>query len=102
MWFATATIRISIREFDGAIEGEATVRLDVNVLRLEVGGSIDEADGAGLHEVVGDDDVLLIRCDFDIVGADEWLHFVRVIEALDVLEVGDIQGGDVVGGSDGD
>lgn len=97
MRLRTTAVRELAREIDRAVEVEATVVLNVDVQSLEVSGSVDDADVAGLHEVVGDDDVFLVGRDFDVVRAEGGLVGVRVVEALDVVEVGDVEGGDVVG-----
>ena len=89
-------------EVDGTVEAERAIVVDVNVQRLEVCGSVDDTDVAGLHEVIGDDDVLLVGSDLDVVGSDGGLILIGVIEALDVVQVGDVEGSDVVGGGEGD
>jgi hypothetical protein len=72
-------------EVDRAVEAKRAILVDVNVQRLEVGRSVDDTDVAGLHEVIGDDDVLLIGSDFDVVGSDGGLILIGVIKALDVV-----------------
>lgn len=89
-------------EVDGAVEAERAVIVNVNVQRLEVGGSVDDTDVAGLDKVVGDNNVLLIRSDLDVVRTNGRLILIRVVKALDVVQVGDIEGSDVVGGSESD
>ena len=89
-------------EVDGAVKAERAIIVDVNVQRLEVGGSVDDTDVTGLHEVIGDDDVLLVGSDLDVVGSDGGLILIGVVEALDVVEVGDIEGSNVVGGGESD
>lgn len=74
-------------EVDGAVEAERAIIVDVNVQRLEVGGSVDDTDIAGLDKVVGDDYVLLVGSDLDVVGSDGGLVLIRVIKALDVVQV---------------
>lgn len=94
----TTTVRKLAAEVDAAVKAEAAVIVNVDVQGVEVGRGVDEADLAGLHEVVGDSDVLLVGGYLDVVRADGGLVLVRVVEALDVVEVADVQGGDVVGG----
>lgn len=89
-------------EVDGAVKAERAIIVDVNVQRLEVGRSIDDTNVTGLHEVVGDDYVLLVGSDLDVVGSDGGLILIGVVEALDVVEVGDIEGSNVVGGGESD
>lgn len=102
MRLSATAVAESTREIDRAVEMQRAVGLDVDVLSLEVGRGIDKADVARLHKVVGDDDVFLIGGDFDVMRADDGLVFVGVVEALDVVEVGDVERGDVVGGCEGD
>ena len=98
---ATAVGKL-LGEVDGAVEAERAVIVNVNVQRLEVGGSVDDTDVASLHEVIGDDDVLLVGSDLDVVRTNGGLVLVRVVEALHVVQVGDIEGGNVVGGGESD
>jgi hypothetical protein len=46
--------------------------------------------------------VLLVGSDLDVVGSDGGLILIGVVEALDVVEVGDIEGSNVVGGGESD
>lgn len=89
-------------EVDESVEAERAILFDVNVKRLEIGRSVDDTDVAGLHKVVGNDDVLLVGSDLDVVGSDGRLVLFGVVEALDVVQVGDVEGGDVVGGGESD
>lgn len=91
------TVGELLGEVDGAVEAERAIVVNVNVQRLEVCRSVDHADVASLHEVVGDNDVLLVGSDLDVVRANGRLIFIGVVEALDVAQVGDIEGSDVIG-----
>lgn len=102
MRLGTTTVGKLAAEVDAAVEAQAAVVEDVDVQRVEISRGVDEADLAGLHEVVGDGDVLLVGGDLDVVRADGGLVLVGVIEALDVVEVADVEGGDVVGGRQGE
>lgn len=93
----SAAICVGAGEVDSAVKVQGTVRQDVNVQRLEVGRGVDQADVARLDEVVGDDDVLLVRSDLDVVRTDRRLHLVWIVEALGVVEVGDVESCNVVG-----
>ena len=96
MWFSTSAVCKRTGEVDRAVEMQGTVRVDVDVERFEISWRIDEADIAGLHKVIGDDDVFLVGCDFDVVRSDGGLDFVGVVKALYVFEVGDVEGGNVI------
>ena len=89
-------------EVDGAVEAERAVIVNVNVERLEVCESVDDTDVTSLQKSVGDDDVLLVRSNLDVVRTNGRLVLIRVVEALDVVQVGDIEGSDVVGGGEGE
>jgi hypothetical protein len=102
MRLSTTPGRCKVRlKVNGAVEVQASIRVDVDVERLEISGGVDEADVAGLHEVVGDDDVLLVGSHLDVVGTDAGLVLIGVVETLDVVEVADVEGCDVVGGGEG-
>lgn len=98
MGFGAPPIGIRPREIDGAAEMQTSIGVEVDVERFEVGGGVDDADVARLDEVIGHDEVFLVRGDFDVVRADGGLDFVGVVEAFDVGEVGDVERGDVVCG----
>jgi hypothetical protein len=81
---------------------QATIVVNINVQCLIVGWCIDESDLSSLHKVVGDNNVLLVWRDLDVVGPDGWLDSVRVIQALDVVEVRDVESSDVICGCEGE
>lgn len=98
---ATAVGKL-LAKVDGPVEVQAAVIEDVDVQRLEVGRRVDDADLARLHKVVGDEEVLLVGGDLDVVRANGRLVLVGVVQALDVVQVADVEGGDVVGGRQGE
>lgn len=79
MGLGATTVREGAREINRAVEMERAVRVDVDVKSLKVSRGVDETDITSLHKVVGDDDVFLVRGDFDVVGTDGGLVFVRVV-----------------------
>ena len=83
---------------DGAIEVEASIIVDVNIQRLEVSWSIDKAYASGLNEVICDNDMLLVGSDLDVMWPNRRLNLIRVVKTLDIVEVGDVEGSNVVGG----
>lgn len=85
MRLSSSAIGIRPSEINRAIKVQGTVRVDVNIERLEVCRGIDQANLPRLHKVVGDDNVLLVRSDFDVMRANGRLGLVRVVEALGVL-----------------
>jgi hypothetical protein len=98
---STTTVGELFAEIDSPVEAQATVIVDVDVQRLEVSRSIDDANLASLNEVVGDHEVLLVRGNLDIVRSHGRLVLIGVVQTLDVAQVADIEGGDVVGGGEG-
>lgn len=102
MRLRATTVGELLGEVDGAVEAERAVIVNVNVQSLEVCGSIDDTDVTSLHEVIGDDDVLLVRSDLDVVGTNGRLVLIGVVKTLDIVQVGDIEGSDVVGGGERD
>lgn len=102
MGLGTSSVGKLAWEVNAAIEAQRAIIEDVDVKSLEVGRGIDDADLTGLHEIIGDDDVFLVWRDLDVVGTNGWLDLIRVIQTLDVVEVADIQGGNVVGGGQGE
>lgn len=102
MRLRATTVGELLSEVDGAVEAERAVIVNVNVQRLEVCGSIDDTDVTSLHEVIRDDDVLLVGGDLDVVRTNGGLILIGVVKALDVVQVGDIEGSDVVGGGESD
>lgn len=80
---------------------QGAIRVDIDIQRLVICGSVDQPDGTRLHKVIRYDDVLLVGRDFDVMRTNGWLYFIWVVEALDVVEVGDIKGCDMVACCDG-
>ena len=87
---------------NAAVEAEGPVWQQINVQSLVIRRSIDDPNVACLHEVVGHDKMLLVWSDFNVVRTDRWLVLVRVVEALHVVEVADIERCDVVGSGQSD
>jgi hypothetical protein len=83
-------------EVNTPVEAQGTIWKDVNPLSLEIGWGVDNANLASLDEVIGDEEVLLVGRDLDVVRTGDTLVFIRVIETLDVVEVRDVERSDVV------
>lgn len=94
-------IGIRSREVDASVEVQRPIGIDVNIQSLVISRCVDIADLASLHEVVGDDDVLLVGSNFDVVRPYAWLNLVRIVQALWVVKVGYVQSGDMVRSCDG-
>lgn len=87
---STTTVREFLAEVNGTVEAQAAIVIDIDVKSLEVSRSIDDAYLAGLHKVIGDNEMLLIRGDLDIVRTHGWLILIGVVQALYVVQVADI------------
>jgi hypothetical protein len=87
---------------DGAVEAQGTVGKDVNVESLEISWGVDDANVTSLNKVISDDNVLLIRSDLDVVRAEGGLSLVGVVKTDDIVEVADVESGDVVTEGEGE
>lgn len=96
MWLGPTTSRELLTKVNRAVEAEAAVVVNVDVQGLEVSRRVDVADLPGLHKVIRNDNVLLVRCHLDVVGANRRLLLVRVVQPLDIVQVADVQRRDVV------
>lgn len=63
---------------------------------LEVTMSVYNTNLASLGKVVGNKKVLLVGTDLEIVGSNDALIFIGVVETLDVVEIRDVERSDVV------
>lgn len=93
---STATISKLLREVNGAVELKAAIVQNIKVESFEICWNIDNTNIAGLDKVIGDEKMLLIRRHLYVVRADCWLVLIRIIEALNIVQVADIEGGNVV------
>ena len=55
-----------------------------------------------LHEIPGDEEMLPVGSDLDVVRPDDGLVLVGIVQALDVAEIRDVQGRDVVAQREGE
>lgn len=101
VWLTAAAVLEFLAEIDRTVEGNTAIIIDVDVLCFEIGWNVDNTDLPRLHEVIGDDDVLLIRRHLNVVRANDGMHLVGIIETLDVVEVANVQSSDMVGRGEG-
>ena len=71
-------------------------------MTLVVARGIQDGNVSSLDEVPSDQQILLVWRNLDVVRSDDGLSLSRVVETLDVLEVGDIQSSDMVTKRDGE
>jgi hypothetical protein len=121
--YSTATaLGEDVVEVNATVEAERTVVENIDPVALVVTRGVEDADVAGFDEVTGDEEVLLVRGELDVVRAWNWsviaspnsrhhvngkltnntLVLVRIIETLGVLQVRNIDCSDVVAQSEGE
>lgn len=98
----TPALRKITLEINSPIKVQASIRIDINIQSLEISRGVDQPNIPSLDEVISDNDVFLIWCYFDIVRSDGWLNGIGVVESFDVVEIGDVERGDVVCGCEGE
>jgi hypothetical protein len=96
VWLGASISRELSREIYCSVEVQASIIVDINVQCFEISRSVDQSDVTCLDEVVGNNNVLLVRCDLDVMGTDSGLDYIGVIKSLDIVEIGDVQSSDVV------
>lgn len=96
MRLSTPSISKLLRKINSTIKRQGPIRKNINIQSLEISRCINESNISCLHEIIGDNYVFLVGRYFDVVRSDCGLDFVRVVETLDVREIGDVEGGDVV------
>lgn len=96
VWLSSSLTILELRrKINGAIKCQASIVVDIRIQNLEISRRVDDSRIAGLHEVVDDNDVLLVGCDLRIVCADVREYGVRIIETLGGREVADVELDDV-------
>lgn len=97
MRFSPTAVGERCCEIDGSVKMKAAIRLDIDIQRFEVCWGVDDPNVARLDEVVCYHDVFLVWGDFDVMGANGWLIFIRVVQTFGIVQVGYVEGGNVVG-----
>lgn len=93
---SSTTLRELTQEINAAVELQAPIRQNINPLRLEICRRIHDTDITSLDKVIRNKQVLLIRADLDIMRSNNSLVRIRVVETLDVVQIADVERGDVV------
>ena len=96
MRLSSPAISKSALKVNAAVKAEGPIWQQINVQSLVIRRSIDDPNVACLQEVIGYDKMLLVKREFNVVRTNRWLILVRVVEALHVVEVADIERCDVV------
>lgn len=102
MRLSTTAILELLAEINRPVEVQAAIVVEVDIQCLEVSRRVDNSNVSGLDKVVGDDKMPLVRRDLDIVRANGGLVLVWVIQALDVVQVANVEGSNVVGSGQGE
>lgn len=84
MRLSTTTLRELFAEVNSPVKAQASVIVDINVQRIEISRRVDDTNLSGLHEVVGDDEVLLVRRDFDVVRTNCGLVLIGIVQTLNI------------------
>lgn len=85
MRFPPTAISELLCKIDGSAKVKAAIRIDVNVQRFEVCRRVDNPNVARLNEIVRYHDMFLVWGDFDVMGPNGRLNFVRVVETFGVV-----------------
>lgn len=93
---ASAVLGKDALKVNRAIEAQRAVRVNVDPVALVVSGRVEHRNVARLHKVARHQQVFLVRRDLNVVWADDGLLFIWVVESLDVVEVRNVEGRNVV------
>lgn len=97
MRFPPTAVGELLCEIDKSVKVKAAIQVDIDIQRFEVCWGVDDPNVARLDEIVCDHDVFLVWGDFDVMGANGWLNFIRVVQTFGIVQVGYVEGGNVVG-----
>lgn len=76
MGFGASTVVELAWKINGPVEAEGTIIEDIDIESLVITRSVEDANLAGLDKVVGDDEVLLVWSELEVVGTKRWLFFI--------------------------
>lgn len=96
MWLPPTAVAILCCKIDRSVKVKAAIRVDIYIERFEVCWCVDDPNLARLDEIVCDNDVFLVWGDFDVMGANGRLNFIGVVETFGIVQVGYVEGGDVI------
>lgn len=97
MRFCPTAVGELLLEIDKSVKVKAAILVDIDIQRFVVCWGVDDPNVARLDEIVCYHDVFLVWGDFDVVGANCWLNFIRVVQTFGIVQVGYVEGGNVVG-----
>lgn len=97
MWLSPTAVAEWYCKIDESVKVKAAIRVDIYIERFEVCWCVDDSNVARLDEIVCDHDVFLVWGDFDVMGANGRLNFIGIIETFGTVQVGNVEGGDVIG-----
>lgn len=96
MRLGTTPVCEVLREVDASVEVETSVVQDVDVQRPEIRRCVDQANVTGLQEIIRDHKMLLVGRDLEEVRSHRILNLIWIVETLDIVEVGDVKGRNMV------
>lgn len=97
MWLSPTTVAEGCCKINKSVKVKAAIRVDINIERFEVCWCVDDPNVARLNEIVCDHNMFLVWGDFDVMGANGRLIFIRIVETFGVVQVGNVEGSDVIG-----
>lgn len=79
MRFRPSAVGKLLLEIDASAKFKAAIQVDIDIQRFVVCWGVDDPNVARLDEIVCYNDVFLVWGDFDVMGANGWLNFIRVV-----------------------
>lgn len=97
MWLSPTAVGVWPCKIDRSTKAKATIWVDIYIERFEVCWCVDDPNVARLDEIICDHDVFLVWGDFDVMGANGRLNFIGIVETFGIIQVGYVEGGNVIG-----
>lgn len=91
MRLRTTPIRKIALEINALSEIQSSIVGDIRIQCKEIRRCVHDTNIVGLHEIVDNERMLLIRRDLQVMGADVWESGGGVVDALGVREVRDVE-----------
>lgn len=96
MWLSPTTVAEGCRKIDGSAKVKAAIRVDINIEGFVVCRCIYDSNVSRLNEIVCHHNMFLVWGDLDVMGANRRLIFIGVIETFGVVQVGNVEGSDMI------
>jgi len=99
---STSALSKLLLEINGAIKMQASISIDINIQRLKVSRGVDQTDITCLNKIIRNDDMFPIQGNFNVMRTNGRLNGIGIIETLDIVEVGDVEGSYAIIGCNGE